>query len=57
MEGVKVHIDANFTYLKSSVFRDKTPSISACCLLHANFLFGLIVDPEVGGDMFLGIVR
>jgi hypothetical protein len=26
---------------------------SACCLLRAGFLLGLIIDPEDGGYMFL----
>jgi hypothetical protein len=26
---------------------------SACCLLHAAFLFGLLFNPEDGGDMLL----
>jgi hypothetical protein len=26
---------------------------SACCLLQADFLIGLLYDPENGGDMFL----
>jgi hypothetical protein len=29
------------------------PAGSACCLLCAGFLLGLLSDPEDGGDMFL----
>jgi hypothetical protein len=28
-------------------------SLSACCLFYADFLLGLIFDPEDGGDMSL----
>jgi hypothetical protein len=31
----------------------KQGAISASHLLHAGFLFGLFLDPENGGDMFL----
>jgi hypothetical protein len=37
--------------MKSSIFWDSESS--ACYLLHAIFLRGLVFDPEDGGDMFL----
>jgi hypothetical protein len=32
-----------------------TSHISACCLLHAVFLLGLLFNPEVGGNIYLWI--
>jgi hypothetical protein len=39
--------------MKNSILWDMTPCCSTCCLLHACFLFGLLLDSEEGGDMFL----
>jgi hypothetical protein len=33
--------------------RQQAEQISACCLLHAGFLLGLLLNPEDGTDMFL----
>jgi hypothetical protein len=37
----------------SSGSKNKARKKSACHLLHADFLLGLFLDPEDGGNMFL----
>jgi hypothetical protein len=37
----------------SSRSKNKPRKKSTCHLLHADFLLGLFLDPEDGGDMFL----
>jgi hypothetical protein len=36
-----------------SLLKDNNLQGFACCLLHADFLFDFIFNPEDGGNMFL----
>jgi hypothetical protein len=40
----------------SSGLKSMARNITACYLLHAGFLLGLLFDPEDGGDMNLRII-
>jgi hypothetical protein len=44
---------ADHLYLPQQVLLTSLAGMSACCLPHANFLFGLLFDPEDGGDVLL----
>jgi hypothetical protein len=48
----RILLVADHLYLPQQILLTSLAGMSACCLPHANFLFGLLFDPK-DGDIFL----
>jgi hypothetical protein len=46
------HLASIFSVKEQAKQETSMVQSSACCLLYAGFLLGLLLDPENGGDMF-----